>query len=262
MLGNEKCTAVCCGKEITMNETARETNHKVLYGINLVYSVFGVIMIVLAITNLASTQLMKLFPFVEPVVYASANMGWLMVFSAILGVLGTRWRSKRALICWSLVVILVTIAELIVAAVMVSSLSNDTFDKYSGTTFLANWKALVASAETKSEDLTWIQGIQSEGTCCGWLDVNDADENPSYLDCDVTYTKTCSEFFKDAVTSKFGSLQHIAMAISILQLMIFVFVMSLICRFKEFYKGENIDFGDYKHVPYGGKVKTIDELIA
>ena len=166
------------------------------------------------------------------------------------------------MIFWCLIIICVTIAEIIIAAVMIRALSIDTFDYYTETTFLANWKSLVKSAETDTEDLEWIQGIQTEGTCCGWLDVSDVEENPTYLECDSSYTTTCSVFFKDAITSHFGSLQGIALAISILQLIFIVTVVTFICRFKEFYKGENIDFGDYKHIPYGSKAKSIDDLIA
>lgn len=159
-------------------------------------------------------------------------------------------------------IILVTISEIIIASVMVSSLSNNTYDRYVGTTFLANWKALVAKAETNAEDLAWIKGIQTEGACCGWQDAGDVDENPAWTECGTSYTTICSAFFKDVITSKFGSLQSIAMAIAIIQLLLISTVLGTICRFKEFYKGEKIDFGDYKHVPYGGRIKTLEELIA
>lgn len=245
-----------------MNETSRETNHKFLYGVNFIYFIFGIIMIALAAANLVSSQLMSLFPFVEPTTIATTDMGALMVLASVLGVWGTRRRSKRILILWTIIVICVTIAEIIVASLMTIALSNDTFDDYAGTTFLANWKSLVTSAETNSEDLAWIKEIQIEGTCCGWLDIDDEEENPAYLECDTSYTTTCSVFFKDAITSQLGSLESIALAISILQFLFIVTVITVICRFKEYYKGENMDFGDYKHIPYGSKPKRIEELIA
>lgn len=95
MIGNEKCTTICCGKEITMNETSRETNHKFLYGVNFIYFIFGIIMIALAAANLVSSQLMRLFPFVEPTTVATTDMGALMVLASVLGVWGTKRRSKR-----------------------------------------------------------------------------------------------------------------------------------------------------------------------
>jgi len=95
MIGAEKCTTVCCGQEISMNETTRETNNKFLYVVNFTFAILGIILVALGVSNLVSYQLMSLFPFVEPVIVATIDMGALMLVFSVLGVLGTRWRSKR-----------------------------------------------------------------------------------------------------------------------------------------------------------------------
>ena len=78
-----------------MNETSRETNHKFLYGVNFLFLIFGIILIALAASNLSSSQLIGLFPFVKPTIMATMIMGVLLVLAAGLGGWGTKRRSKR-----------------------------------------------------------------------------------------------------------------------------------------------------------------------
>jgi len=90
------------------------------------------------------------------------------------------------------------------------------------------------------------------------MDVNSPAENPAWMACDAATTYTCNEYFRDTLSSQFGSLQNVTLALSIVQLVLMISTFALICRLKEFYKSENIDFGDYVHVPFG--VRSLQDL--
>ena len=128
------------------------------------------------------------------------------------------------------------------------------------TSFLANWKSLVSDAETDTETLSWVQSVQNSGSCCGWLDSGDATENPSWLSCPTSNPATCSTYFRSSFGSQFGNLEVVAISLSAVQLALVSTTYALICRLKEFYKSEDIDYGDYVHVPFG-KVRSIDDLL-
>ena len=142
---------------------------------------------------------------------------------------------------------------------MLDQISYENFDSSVSTTLLRNWNKLVGQAEENEEDKLWVQEVQEEGLCCGWIDPTNAEENPAYLECDPSYTDGCSVFFREEVGSKLGSIQTITLSLSIIQLLIMIATFALICRLKQFYKSEVIDFGDYTHIPMG-QIKNLDDL--
>ncbi|GMH48609.1 hypothetical protein TL16_g00329 [Triparma laevis f. inornata] len=260
MIGSEICITKCCGTDVTCNETSREWNHKWLYFSNVVYVVFALIIIVVGSTNLAESQLMELFPFAGEIITGMMSLSFFLLLSGCLGALGTKARSKSTLVTWLFLLMLICIAQIIVSVLLQVNFGEDTFDQYSETQFLANWVKLVEKAENDEEYLTWIQDQQTLGTCCGWLSASDVSENPSYLNCDSGYTVVCADYFSDNFSSKFGDFQVIAVALSSVTLCMVVGTFALICRLKEFYKSENVDFGDYVHVPFG-KIKRVEDLV-
>jgi hypothetical protein len=155
--------------------------------------------------------------------------------------------------------VILTIAEIIAAAVLQTNVSEEEFEKYTDTQFIENWKDLVEEAETNSDTLEWVKEVQVEGVCCGWKDASDATENPAYLECDESYEVVCSDYFKENFSAQFGSLSDVSLGLSIVQLILMISTFALICRLKEFYKSENIDFGDYVHVPFG-KARNLQDL--
>lgn len=55
-------------------------------------------------------------------------------------------------------------------------------------------------------------------------------------------------------------MQTVMIALSVVQLVVNVTTYALVCRLKEFYKSEDIDYGDYIHVPFG-KIRTLDDMM-
>ncbi|GMH81930.1 hypothetical protein TrST_g5840 [Triparma strigata] len=260
MYGSEKCITKCCGNDVTCNETSREWNHKWLYFSNALYIIFAIVVIASGIANLTAIQLMELFPFTRDIIEGMISLLFFLLIAACAGICGTRSRSKPTLVAWLFLLILICVSEIIVAVLLQVNFSASTFDKYSETQFLANWKVLVEKAETDSEYLEWIQEQQDLGTCCGWLDSSDAEENPAYLSCDTSYTAVCSDYFSENFSTKFGDFQTISLALAIVQVCMATGTFAIICRLKEFYKSEEVDFGDYVHVPFG-KIKRVEDLI-
>ena len=70
----------------------------------------------------------------------------------------------------------------------------------------------------------------------------------------------CDEYFRDSLVDVFAGLQLLAIIGSSIQLVFMIATFALICRLKEFYRSENISFGDYRHVPFG-KVRNLDDLL-
>jgi hypothetical protein len=255
----ERCTATCFGKDIEMTETSREQNHKFLYLTNGIYIAFSIVILASAGTSLDSPELMKLFPFSYNVIVGLICLGTFTMVAGLLGLYGTYSRAKGVLVVWLCMTVALTVSEIVAAALMQVSLSVEEFTKYEDTLFLQNWKDLALDAKTDTDTKEWMQNIQTEGVCCGWLDSTDAEENPAYLSCDASYTITCNEYFRENLSSSFGSLQDVSLALSIVQLLLMISTFALICRLKEFYKSEKIDFGDYTHVPFG-KIQNLGDL--
>ena len=241
-----------------MTETSREQNHKFLYATNGLYIVFSIIILASAASALDNTELMKLFPFSYNVIVGLICLGSFCMLAGILGIYGTVTRAKGVLVIWLCMLFVLTVSEIVAAALMQLQLSVEEYSKYEDA-YNENWKELALDAKKDADIKEWMQTTQTDGECCGWLDASDADENPSYLECDTSYTLTCSEYFKENLSSSFGSLQDVSLALSIVQLLLMISTFALICRLKEFYKSEKIDFGDYVHVPFG-KVRNLGDL--
>ena len=62
------------------------------------------------------------------------------------------------------------------------------------------------------------------------------------------------------MSSTFGSFETIAVVLTSVQLVSLFLTFVLVCRLKEFYQGESIDFGDYIKVPFN-KAKTVHDLV-
>ena len=127
--------------------------------------------------------------------------------------------------------------------------------------FLQNWEQLVEDAETDEATMTWITDTQTTGECCGWLDADSSTENPAYLNCDSsTNTEVCSDYFKENMSSLFGSFETIAVALASVQFVMVFVTFVLICRLKEFYEAETVNYGDFIKVPFN-KIKNVDDLL-
>jgi len=203
---------------------------------------------------------MQLFPFTRQVTIGLVSLGSITLVSGIIGLYGTFTRSKHILAVWLVLTVMLTVAEIVAAAVLQENLSTAEYDKFTETQFVENWKSLVADAQTDADKLEWIKETQDEGKCCGWLDASNVDENPAWVDCDAAAVSlTCSDYFRGALGSQFGNVQDITLGLSIVQLVLMITTFALICRLKEFYKSELVDFGDYVHVPFG-KVRNLGDL--
>mmetsp|Transcript_13429 Transcript_13429/g.26680 ORF Transcript_13429/g.26680 Transcript_13429/m.26680 type:complete len:261 (-) Transcript_13429:49-831(-) len=260
MIGSETCVTNCCGTDITCNETSRTQNHKFLYFTGLLYVVIAIVVITIGSQNLLDGHLLELFPYSTPIIITCNSLAGLLVLLSIVGIVATRNRYKHVLVLWLFLNTILSVTEIITASMLQTTLSDSEFDAYVSTSYLQNWKTLVASAETDSSALSWVQSAQNSGSCCGWLDSTDVSENPAWLNCPTTNAAVCSTYFKSNISSLFGHMQTVMIALSVVQLVVNVTTYALVCRLKEFYKSEDIDYGDYIHVPFG-KVRTLDDMM-
>jgi hypothetical protein len=143
---------------------------------------------------------------------------------------------------------------------LIDYLSNGEFVNRKDVEFLANWISIVATAETNTADLEWIQDINTELECCGWIDANSEAENPAYLDCDATVnTAICGDVIGENLNDFGGRFGVVAVVLTSLQVASLSVSFALVCRLKQFYHPQTVDYGDYVHLEFG-KVKQLDDL--
>ena len=131
---------------------------------------------------------------------------------------------------------------------------------YGDKLFLKHWVEIVVEAESNTKYLDWIQSIQEDGLCCGWLDETSVEENPSYLECDITNEINCFEWVSENIDQYFSYIGILSVLFGTVGLILVISTFALICRLKEFYATTKPDFGDYVHIPNGGKMRNVRDL--
>ena len=264
----ETCVCVCLGNDMTCTETTREANHKALYGVNGLNILFSIIWLAISAGVISETFYMLLFPKIKMCGIINIVLSVLLFLLSILGIAGTHARNKVAIMWWLLLMAGLLATELIFS---INSMGYFTPEEYAinvDSEYLLNWELLVETAKSEVADelaekptLDWLQATQVAGACCGWLDAESESENPDLLDCNVDkYDLTCGEYFELNLDVATGGFESIALTFAILSSLMGVASFALVCRLKEFYQSEQIDYGDFIKVPFN-QVKNVDDLI-
>ena len=256
-----QCVTTCCGLSMSCTEpTTKEANHKFLYGVNAIYLIFSIVILATSLEAQGYSELIVLFPKIYGYATAEIVFSVLLAAFAALGIWGTNRRNKVAIMWYWTFMVGITIGQIVGSSYAMNYCAPESFDLYYEGEFSKHWKELAETAETDATVKQWFIDTQTAGDCCGWVDDENEEENPSWLSCEGK-SDVCSNYFRDDMCSHFGSFETVALVLASFDMAFVFMTFVLICRLKEFYQAETVDYGDFIKVPFN-KVRNIDDLLS
>jgi len=167
-----------------------------LYGTNVTYIIFSITLISISASILVSSSPATiLISDMEDASVSFIVINILLTINSMFGIYSTKIRWKEGLITWLLIFTLLNVV-LIILANNISNIYYQSFDEFGKTVLLGRWESIVSISKNNKQYLLWIQSIQKDGKCCGWIDSTNMLENPNYLNCNIgnannNYCLTC-----------------------------------------------------------------------
>ena len=272
----ETCRSRCCGQDITCTEPTRAMNRKIMYGLSSFQFLLSTLLLIIVgaascpWNEVTGTIMNTLFiPELGNIAVGSFVLAFLLSALASLIALFAYRRGKSPLAL--LLVLQLVLSVLLVGiggqAVFLSSGSEVLSDTAS--VYHTHWLRAVAEATSAVADgsgtpgaLAFVHLVQDQGKCCQWLlstEVSDIDENPISIGCDGSVnTAPCQEWVAENLGTLSGRLGGTVVGIGVVYVISVMSSFGVLCRIKEMYQSERMDFGDFIDSRNG--IKHISDL--
>lgn len=261
----ETCTSKCCGQNITCSEPTRATNRKIMYGISSFQFFLSTLLLIIVgasscpwvpVTGAIMNSL--IVPSLASIAVGSFALSFLLSFLASLLAFSTHRRAKSS-------IALLLVVQLLLSAILLAlgsqavyiSLGSDISSDSDGV-YHDRWLAAVGRAEEEESGdgdgggggaLAFVRFVQTNGDCCEWggsTETFDAVENPEAIGCDgVANTEPCREWVADNVARLSGGVGGTVVGITVVYVMSVMSSFGVLCRIKDMYASEKMDFGDF-----------------
>ncbi|CAM9521390.1 unnamed protein product [Phaeothamnion confervicola] len=220
-----------------LTTTSPRCNAVYLQALNGLYLLSGIIIVITCGVYLDNTaeQELHLFADVSRMAAAVLATSVALLAATALGVLATARRSHLGVLLHVSVTSLLLVLQIAFAGVMRRRTQADYYDQQADSAYLSHWLWLVERGTSDGATASWLMDLSAKGSCCGWNDAADADQNPAYLGCSTDPSDDgesgCGVYFGQH-PGEAPAIAGMALALSLLQMCGIALGCCLVCRLR------------------------------